>query len=92
MKITHVKIDAAFDDKRVNAYASITLDDCFLIHGIELSHGKNGYSIRMPRTKRSDGTYVDVALPLNDETRQMIQEKVVAEYEKIADQPLKPQL
>jgi stage V sporulation protein G len=81
MEITRVKIDALFD---VKAYASITLDDCFVIHGFELSHGKNGYSIRMPRTKRPDGTYVDVGLPLNNETRQMIQEKVVAEYEKIA--------
>jgi len=26
------------DDERIKAYASITLDDCFIIHGLRLTH------------------------------------------------------
>ena len=38
----------------------------------------------MPGKKRADGPYVDIVHALNNETRQMIQKKVVEEYEKIA--------
>jgi len=33
-------------------------------------------------------TYVDIVHPLNNETRQMILEKVVTEYERVAGKPV----
>jgi len=44
---------------------------------------KKGYFLFMPGRKMADGTYVDIVHPLNNETRQMIQDRVVAEYEKL---------
>jgi stage V sporulation protein G len=76
-------------DDRVKAYASITLDDCFIIHGLRLTHSKKGYFLFMPGRKTTYGTYVDIVHPLNDETLQMIQDRGVAEYEKIAPGELK---
>ena len=83
MEITRVKIGLS-DDERIKAYATITIDDCFVIQGLRLTHSPKGYFLFMPGRKRADGTYVDMVHALNNETRQMIQEKVVAEYEKIA--------
>ena len=92
MEITHVKIDLC-DDDPIKAYATITLDDCFMIHGFRLTHSaKKGYFLFMPGRKMPDGTYVDIVHPLNNETRQMIQEKVVGEYEKVANEFLKRQV
>jgi stage V sporulation protein G len=83
VEITHVKIGLC-DDDRIKAYASITLDDCFVIHGLRLIHSaKKGYFLFMPGRKTAYGTYVDIVHPLNNETWQMIQDKVVAEYERI---------
>ena len=82
MEITRVKIRLS-DDERIKAYATITIDGCFVIHGLRLTHSKKGYFLFMPGRKMADGTYVDIVHPLNNETRQMIQDKVVAEYEKI---------
>jgi len=76
------------DDARIKPYATITLDDCFIIHGLRLTHSQKGYHLFMPGRKMADGTYVDIAHPLKQRKRQMIQEKVVAEYEKIAGQPV----
>ena len=88
MKITRVKIGLC-DDERIKAYATITIDDCFVIQGFRLTHSqKKGYFLFMPGKKRADGTYVDIVHPLNNETRQMIQDRVVAEYEKIAGEPV----
>ena len=91
MEITRVKIGLC-NDERIKAYATITIDDCFVIQGLRLTHSKKGYFLFMPGRKMPDGTYVDIVHPLDNETRQMIQEKVVAEYEKIAGESLKRQV
>ena len=84
MEITGVNIFPS-NDERIAAYASITFDDCFVVHGLVLKISKtDGYFLYMPRKKRGDGTYVDLVLPLDTETRRMIEEKVFAEYEKVA--------
>jgi stage V sporulation protein G len=90
MEITRVEIGLCNCDDRVKAYASITLDHCFVIHGLRLTHSaKKGYFLFMPGRKTAYGTYVDIVHVLNNETRQMIQEKVVAEYERITGAALK---
>ena len=86
-EITRVKIVPS-DDEGIAAYASITIDHCFIIHGLRLTHSKYGYFLFMPGKKRADGTYVDIVHPLNNETRKMIQEKVV-EYERIIGESVK---
>jgi stage V sporulation protein G len=92
MEITRLKI-AVSDDERIKAYATITIDDCFVIQGLRLTYSqKKGYFLFIPGRKVADGTYIDIVHPLNNETRQMIQDRVVAEYEKIAGEPVKTRL
>jgi stage V sporulation protein G len=88
MEITRVKIRLS-DDERIKAYATITIDDCFVIQGLRLTHSQKGYFLFMSGRKRADGTYADIVHPLNIETRQMIQEKVVEEYERIIRESVK---
>jgi len=53
MEITEMKIGLCDgDDDRVKAYANITLDHCFVIHGLRLAHIKKGYFLFMPSRKR----------------------------------------
>jgi stage V sporulation protein G len=76
MEITRVKIRLC-DDERIKAYATITIDDCFVIQGLDSPTAKKrAIFFLMPGRKSADGTYVDIVHPLNNETRQMIQEKV----------------
>jgi stage V sporulation protein G len=92
MEITRAKI-ALSGDERIKAYATITIDDCFVIQGFRLTHSqKEGYFLFMPGKKRADGKYVDAVHPLNNEARQMIQDRVVAEYEKVTGEPIKRRL
>ena len=87
MEITRVKIFPANED-HLKAYVNITIDDCFLITGLKLIRVSKGYYVEMPRAKRANGEYVDIAAPLNNETRQMIEEKVFAAYQQFADEPV----
>ena len=81
MQITKVKIRPANDDL-VKAYASICLDHCFLVHDIKVINGPRGLFISFPTLKLSDGTDWDIAFPANTETRRMIEQAILAEYEK----------
>ncbi len=59
------------EDIKLKAVASITIDDCFVIHDIKVIEGNDGYFVAMPSRKTSDGEYKDIAHPINTETRQM---------------------
>ena len=81
MEVTEVKIFPVQED-RLRAYATIIFDHCFVVRDLKVISGNNGLFVAMPSKKRKDGTYRDTAHPLNNETRQMIESKVLEEYHK----------
>lgn len=83
MDITDVKIFPVNEDK-LRAYVTITLDNCFVVRDLKVIHGNSGLFVAMPAKKRKDGTYKDIAHPLNAEMREKLERIVLAEYEKIA--------
>ena len=82
MQVTEVRVFPVDEDK-LRAYVTITLDHCFVIRDLKIIHGATGYFVSMPSKKRKDGTYKDIAHPINNETRRMIEEKIIAEYQKV---------
>ena len=84
MQITQIKVFPVEEDK-LRAYVTITLDHCFAIHDLKIIRGAAGYFVSMPSKKRKDGNYKDVAHPINAETRTMIEEKIMAEDERVTN-------
>ncbi len=80
MEITEVKVFPVNED-RLKAYVSITIDNAFVIRDLKIIEGTSGLFVAMPSKKRKDGQFKDIAHPLNQETRAMIEEKVFAAYE-----------
>ena len=89
MEITEVRVFPVPGEERLKAYATITVDQVFLIRDLRVINGKNGIFVAMPSRKMKDGTFKDIAHPLNSETRQMIESKVLAEYERELASPAK---
>ena len=86
MVITEVRIRLkAREDSKVKAIASITFDDCFVIHDIKIIDGNDGLFIAMPSRKTVEGEFKDIVHPLNTETREMLRTSILAEYEKVVD-------
>jgi stage V sporulation protein G len=79
MEITEVRIFPVDDDK-LKAFVSIILDDCFVISDIKIIHGPKGLFVSMPSKKRKDGTFRDIAHPLNSDTRRMMEDQILARY------------
>jgi stage V sporulation protein G len=82
MQITRIVVRPMEKDSKVRATASVTFDDVFVVHDIRIIEGDRGLFIAMPSRKLPNGNFKDVAHPLNQETREMIQSAVLAEYEK----------
>lgn len=81
MKVTEVKVFPV-NEERLKAYVSITLDDCFVVRDLKVIQGTSGLFVAMPSKKRKDGQFRDIAHPLNQETRAMIEDTIFAEFEK----------
>lgn len=89
MEITDVKIYPVNEDK-LRAYVTITLESCFVIRDLKVINGNTGLFVAMPAKKRKDGTYKDIAHPLNAEMRDKMEKIVLAEYEKALRNPRPP--
>lgn len=82
MQLTEVKVYPVTDDEKLKGYATIVFDGCFVVRDLKVINGNSGLFVAMPSKKKKDGTYRDTAHPLNNETRQMIEEAVLGEYER----------
>jgi len=81
MKITAVSMRVV-DREKVKAFASITIDDEFVVHDLRIIEGQKGLFVAMPSRKLPNGEFRDVAHPIKPEVREMIQGIVLDEYEK----------
>ncbi|MFO7654763.1 MAG: septation regulator SpoVG [Candidatus Krumholzibacteriia bacterium] len=81
MEITEIRITLR-DDNKLKGFASITLDDCFVIRGLKIIEGASGLFIAMPSRKRKDGTFQDIAHPINMTTREWLENQVIATYKR----------
>ncbi len=81
MKISDVRIRLVNkEDNKLKAVASMTIDECFVIHDIKIIEAAEGAFIAMPSRKTNDGEYKDIAHPLNTETRELIKEAILTAY------------
>ena len=88
MKITDVRVRIVQkEESKLKAVASITFDDCFVVHDIKVIEGQEGNFIAMPSRKGADGKYNDIVHPINTETRQTIIEAVLNAYKVEKDKP-----
>ena len=83
MEITSVNVrKIEKEGSRMKGIASVLIDDAFAVHDIRIIEGDNGLFIAMPSRKTATGDYRDIAHPVNQETRAMLEEAIKAEYEK----------
>lgn len=100
MQITNVRIRLMrYDDNKVKAFASITIDDCFVVTGLKIIDSRNGLFVAMPTDEKRAADQeahrptkpgekrkrFDLAFPTNNDTRLMIQDAVLDAYEEALD-------
>jgi stage V sporulation protein G len=81
MDITEVRVFPVSED-RLKAYVTITLDNCFVVRDLKVINGNTGLFVAMPAKRRKDGTFKDIAHPLNSDTREKMEKIILEEYER----------
>jgi len=92
MNITETRIRIIKKDTsaKFKALASITIDDCFVIHEIKIVQGDSGrLFITMPAKKTPFGEYKDIVHPINNATRDLIQNTILTAYQAQLDKDSK---
>lgn len=82
MQITDVRVFPVRDDK-LKAFVSVVFESCFMVNDIKVINGRDGYFISMPSRRKKNGEFKDIAHPLNTETRRLLEERILDEYEQV---------
>ena len=85
MEITQIKIFPVAEDK-LKAFVSIILDGCFVVSDIKIIEGTQGLFVSMPSKRRKNGTFRDIAHPLNNETRRRFEQQIIAKFREIVEE------
>lgn len=88
MRITDVRLRTVKNENelKLKAYADVTFEECFVIHGLKVIDGQKGMFVAMPSRKMPDGEYKDIAHPITPELRKDITESVIAKYKEVMSQ------
>ena len=79
MDITDVRVFPVEEDK-LKAYITIVLDNCFVVRDLKIISGTGGLFVAMPSKRRKDGSFKDIAHPLNQSTRAIMEAKILESY------------
>jgi stage V sporulation protein G len=81
LNVTDVRIKRINTAGKMRAIVSITFDDAFVVRDIRIIEGENGLFIAMPSRKTPDGEYRDIAHPITQDARTLIEAAILKEYE-----------
>ncbi len=81
MTITDVKVRKVFSDQEpMKAVVSVTFDGQLALHDIKVIYAREKLFIVMPSRKNPDGTYRDIAHPINADFRNTLETAVLDAY------------
>jgi len=88
MRITEINVLPVDGNGKLKAYVTLKIDDCFIVRDMKVIKGEKGYFVAMPAKKMKDGTYKDLAHPLDVTTREMIERHVLSEFSRVVPMSL----
>jgi stage V sporulation protein G len=80
VEITEVRIYKPKVEGAVKAYATVSLDNEYIVKGLKILEGENGLWVSMPSRKAKDGSFQDVFHPASREAREKIVNAILEAY------------
>lgn len=84
MEITQIRVFPV-EEEKLKAFVTVVFDDCFIVSDIKVINGNNGLFLSMPSKKGKNGKFRDIAHPLNNEMRGMMEKAIIEEYERVLE-------
>ena len=80
MNITDVRVRKILAEGKMKAIVSVTIDNALVVHDVKVVDGQNGLFVAMPSRKTATGDFRDIAHPISQEARDLIQKEVLEKY------------
>ncbi len=85
MELTDIRVRKVTGDGKMKAVASVTFDDMFAVHDIKIIEGQHGLFIAMPSRKTPNGEFRDIAHPINQGMRHLLQDRILEAFNNIEE-------
>lgn len=90
MVITSVKISVFPEsNSKMKAVASIVIDGAFVVNNIKILYSNERFFLAMPSKPKRQGGFMDVAHPINEAVRKLIEAIIMFAYNKAIDNDTK---
>ena len=86
MNITDIRIRKIYDDVRLKALVSVTVDNDLAVHDIKVIEGPERLFVAMPSRKDESGTFRDIAHPITPSARKALEEAILQSYQEYLEQ------
>jgi stage V sporulation protein G len=80
MNITDIKIRRTYQDARLKALVSVTLEGEFAVHDIKVIEGPDRYFVAMPSRKDDNGVFRDICHPITPQARGQLEQEILEAY------------
>ena len=77
MNITDIRIRRIYQDARLRAVVSVTVDEDLAIHDIKVIEGPQRLFVAMPSRRDEGGIYRDIVHPINSQFRAALESAVI---------------
>ncbi|MBL0360426.1 MAG: septation protein SpoVG family protein [Elusimicrobia bacterium] len=81
--MSEIRVTLRKEDK-LKAFVTVTFDKCFAVRNMKIVDGEKGPCSACPPRKLPDGTFKDVAHPINADFRSYLEQRIFAAYEEEA--------
>ena len=81
MNISDVRIRKIYDDPRLKALVSVTIDGDLAVHDIKVIEGPERLFVAMPSRKDENGTFRDIAHPITPGARKVLEDAILERYQ-----------
>ena len=86
MQITEIKI-RLMDEERLKAFASVTFDNCLVVHNMKVIQGDKGLLLCMPSRKTATEQHRDLVHPITQQFRLYLETAVFKVYQEKCANP-----
>jgi stage V sporulation protein G len=85
LAVTDVQVRLV-ENERLRGWATITLNDSFVVKGIRIIQGKTRIFVAMPSKQQKDGKYQDIAHPITPDFRTYLENCVLDVFNRLEEE------
>ncbi|MDD3192270.1 MAG: septation regulator SpoVG [Oscillospiraceae bacterium] len=82
MNITDIRIRRTYEEGKLKALVSVTIDQDLAVHDIKVIAGSERLFVAMPSRKDDNGVFRDIVHPITMEGRKTLEGMILEEYQK----------